>query len=56
VPDNRVDWRRRYDEMVEKQTPDHPDVPATVFEPTNGLNVAAALCESQCRICGATPK
>jgi hypothetical protein len=24
--DNRVDWRRRYDEMSERETPDHPDV------------------------------
>jgi hypothetical protein len=36
TPDSRVDWRRRYDESLESETADHPDVPATVFEATNG--------------------
>jgi phage terminase large subunit-like protein len=36
APDNRVDWRKRYDERNERPTPDHPDVAPTVFEPVNG--------------------
>jgi hypothetical protein len=48
--DSRVDRRRRYDESLESETPDHPDVPATVFEAISGPNAKNALCERQPRI------
>ena len=26
APDNRTEWRKRFDDMAARQTPDHPDV------------------------------
>jgi hypothetical protein len=34
--DNRVDWRRRYDDMSERETPDHPDVVGGEIQHING--------------------
>jgi hypothetical protein len=33
-----ADWAKRYNEMLIRETPDHPDVPARSFEPVNGPN------------------
>jgi hypothetical protein len=40
IADNRTDWRRRYDEMVERETPEHPDIGVDAeIEHINGPNV-----------------
>jgi hypothetical protein len=34
--DNRLEWRRRYDEMSARETPDHPDCKGGPVEYING--------------------